>query len=428
MMSVTDVSWYFLHIPKTAGTTFRVFLENQFHLQQICPAYEFFELKKYAEAELAQMRLFRGHLGYNLINYLQQPLRTLVMLRNPMERAVSHFDYIRRDPSHPKYEQIQRRGLDLKGYLLDEVLSAEVTNAQVRPLAHTADQKTLQELLGSSASQQEFAKAWRHTPGVLPADNELLDVAMQRLEQMDFVGIAEQLQQGLQLAAWMLNAKPPENVQSLNINHQRTPLDELSEDTLEILQQATALDFALYTRGQELFQQQYQALKAQPQTEKQQRQMFYVSDKGGDVLEVDFQQPLYGSGWHQRELKPGKGILRWTRADKAASIDVKLVPDQAYELKIHLAAWVSDKLLHSLKLLFNHEPLLVDVVEVQGELFYVAQIPASLVTGDAASLQLKFSHSQAQNGIFQQPANASIDHNRARQVGVAVHGFVFTPV
>lgn len=34
--------WYFLHIPKTAGTTFRVLLENQFHMDDICPAYEFF--------------------------------------------------------------------------------------------------------------------------------------------------------------------------------------------------------------------------------------------------------------------------------------------------------------------------------------------------------------------------------------------------
>jgi hypothetical protein len=428
-MSPVAGCWYFLHIPKTAGTTFRVFLENQFHLHQICPAYEFFELKKYTDEQLSQMRLFRGHLGYNLVNYLPQPLHTMVMLRDPMERTVSHFEYICRDPGHPKYRQIHERKLGLKEYLLDKVLSAEVTNAQVRPLAHTADRRVLQELLGRSQSQQEFAKAWRHTPGVLPADDELLDVALQRLRQMAFVGVAEQLERGLQLAGWLLDANPPENISSLNINHQRTRLDEIPEETLQILKQVTALDSALYERGKALFEQQYRTVRDQSREQHVQEQMVNVADTGktqkNAVLEVNFLQPLRGSGWHQRELVPGKGILRWTGAENEASIDVALMPDQRYELKIHIADWVSEAVLHSLELTLDSEPLLVEVLEEQGELFYVAEIPAKL-SGEQLqnhSLQLKFSHSQMQKA----DSAEGIDHNLARHIGVAIYRFVFSP-
>lgn len=68
-------------------------------------------------------------MGYSLVNCLPEKPRVLVMLRDPMERAVSHFEYIRRDPGHPRHRIIHERNMGLKEYLHDPVLSAEVTNA-----------------------------------------------------------------------------------------------------------------------------------------------------------------------------------------------------------------------------------------------------------------------------------------------------------
>lgn len=414
--------WYFLHIPKTAGTTFRVLLENQFHMDAICPAYEFFQIKQYSQEQLARFRLFRGHMGYNLANYLQEKPRTLVMLRDPMERAISHFEYICRDPAHPKHRIIHERKLGLKEYLLDPVLSAEVTNAQVRPLAHMAERSLLQELLDNSDSQENFARAWRHRNGVLPADDELLDVALQRLESMAFVGITEDLERGMELAAWLLGTKPQQQQQSLNINPRRTPLEDLPAETLDILRRVTALDARLYERGRELFQAQYQRMAGDGGRPFPSAGCAAQEGTDGSVV-VDFVQPLHGRGWHQRELVAGKGILRWTGPETKSHIDVALPAGRGYRLKISIADWVSETVLHSLRLHLDEERLPVELVDEDGQLYALADIDAAQIhEGNSIQrLYLRLNEALPQSVSD----NRAIDHSHARKVGIAVCRFDF---
>ncbi len=419
--------WYFLHIPKTAGTTFRVLLENCFHMDEICPAYEFFQIKQYSPEQLARFQLFRGHMGYNLVHYLPRRPRLLVVLRNPMERTVSHFDYIRRDPSHPKYGVIHERKLGLKEYLLDPVLSAEVTHAQVRPLAHTAEYSVLRELLGGSDSQASFARAWRHRAGVLPPDDELLGVALQRLEKMDFVGTAEQLPRGLQLAGEMLGAHPQQQLQSLNINPRRTRLEALPGDVLELLEQVTALDRQLYARGKALFEAQYQRMVNGHLQEQYRHASLPCRNpvrENGNSLVFDFSQPLCGSGWHQRELVPGQGVLRWSGPENYSYIDVPLQKGQGYRLKITLADWVGEEVLRSLAISVNDVDLPVSLVE-EGQMMYAqAEMDASTIKEDQPFVRIGLRFSRTQ--VLPAADHAVIDHSHARKVGIAVYRFEFT--
>jgi hypothetical protein len=418
--------WYFLHIPKTAGTTFRVLLENQFHMHAICPAYEFFQMKSYSEEQLRGFRLFRGHMGYSLVNYLPEKPRVLVMLRDPMERAVSHFEYIRRDPGHPRHRTIQEGKLSLKDYLLDPVLSAEVTNAQVRPLAHLANRGLLRELLDATDSQEAFARAWRHREGVLPPDDELLDVALERLEAADFVGVAEHLEQGMALAARLLGAAPPQTLQSLNINPRRTRLDELPDDVLDLLQELTRLDRKLYQRGRALFQSRFNEVQNATGSHNGRPVAAAMSRGEAGVLTVDFAQPLRGNGWHQRELLPGTGVLRWTGPGTESSIDLSLPAGQAYKLRIAIADWVSETVLHSLRLYLDDTRLPVELVGQGGQLYALAYIDALQVSGERGGqrLYLRLDGTEAQASSRTQ----GIDHSHSRKLGIAVQGFEFIPV
>ncbi|WP_456413423.1 hypothetical protein [Thiolapillus sp.] len=417
--------WYFLHIPKTAGTTFRVLLENCFHMDEICPAYEFFQVKQYSNEQLVRFRLFRGHMGYNLVNYLPQAPRTLVMLRDPMERAVSHFEYIRRDPAHPKHRIIHERNLGLKEYLLDPVLSVEVTNAQVRPLAHLADRAVLRKLLENAGSQQDFARAWPHQEGVLPPDDELLDVALRRLEALDFVGVAEKLDQAMELAAWLLEAPAPEQLQSLNINPGRTRLEALSDDVLDLLKQATLLDRQLYARGSDLFEKQYRQM--QEQTGRREKvppgAMTPVVQDGR--LVVDFKQPLCGRGWHQRELVPGRGVLRWSGPGCSSDIHVALPVGRDYRLQIVLADWLDDALLRALRITLNGVPVPAQVLQQAEEVRLQADLKASLPA--SAEGRLRIGLELPYTGVRGGGEARVIDHSHARKLGVAVYRFEFIP-
>lgn len=418
--------WYFLHVPKTAGTTFRVLLENHFHLDEICPAYEFFQIEQYTDEQLGRFRLFRGHMGYNLVNYLPEKPRVMVMLRDPMERAVSHFEYIRRDPAHPKHHVIRERSMGLKEYLLDPVLSAEVTNAQVRPLAHLADRQLLHELMDGSSSQEEFARAWRHRGGVLPPEDELLDVALQRLEAMDFVGVVEQLDQGMELAAWLLGASALRQFQSLNINPGRTRLDALPDDVLDLLIQVTSLDRQLYARGRVLFEQQYRSMCNERDAGRIDESCAAVPKATEDRLVVDFVQPLCGSGWHQRELVPGKGILRWTGPGCSSDVHVALPDDRDYRLQIVLADWLDDQLLRELQVTLNGVPVSARVLQHGEE----TRLQADLKVSSPASAdgRLRIGLELPYTGVRGGGDSNVIDHSHARKLGVAVYRFEFIPV
>ena len=419
--------WYFLHIPKTAGTSFRVLLENSFHLRQICPAYEFHAISRYSDEQLQQFRLFRGHMGYSLVNYLPVKPRTMVMLRDPMERAVSHFEYISRDPAHPRHRIIHERKLGLKDYLLDPELSAEVTNAQVRPLAHVADRGTLKELLAGSDDQAGFARVWRRRiKDVLPPDDELLDVALRRLEAVDFVGTAETLDKGMEVAAWLLGAPTGQSLPSLNVNPGRTRLADLPADVLELLEQATVLDRRLYARGRELFARQYRKMRDGEEAGAPVAACPVVPEAQADRLVLDFRQPLCGRGWHQRELVPGKGILRWSGPGRFSDIHVALPERRDYLIQVVLADWLNDEFLSELKLTVDDKPIPSRLLQQQEETRLEADLNASFLgpAGHGLRLGLMLPYT----GVSGQGGEERINHCHARKVGVAVYRFEIIPV
>ena len=411
---------YFLHIPKTAGTTFRVFLENQFPISQICRTYDFYGMKQYGEAELASFRLFRGHMGYNLVNLLPARPYTLVMLRNPIERAVSHFEHIRRDPNHPKHHRIVSRGTTLKEYLEDPELSRDLVNGQTKPLSHHYDREVLRHLLKESGSPGEFGRLWergRRTMG--PA--EMLSLALERLEGMDFVGIAEELEQSLQLASWLLEAPSPDTSQALNINPQRTSLEELDEETLELLHARLELDQRLYERGRELFREGIERLKAADPEEgyrNRWRRRSPVSE-----LEFTFDHPLPGSGWHQRELLPGRGLFRWTGPGVRSSFDVKLKPGSDYRLQIEVVAQAEEGLLDRLRLRFNGEAIDFDVQPSEAEGWRLAAlVPARLLESQECCSTLLF---ELPRTVVVGKGEGLVRHSGRRAVGIAVLGIHF---
>ncbi|NJR66595.1 MAG: sulfotransferase family 2 domain-containing protein [Leptolyngbyaceae cyanobacterium CRU_2_3] len=105
----------FSHIPKTAGMTFRTIVEDQFNDEETCPATLDWQIKSISPEEFRKYRLVRGHLvQVNLLELLPPGKRMInvTVLREPIARLISHYEYIRRMPEDPFYPAVKDMTLE----------------------------------------------------------------------------------------------------------------------------------------------------------------------------------------------------------------------------------------------------------------------------------------------------------------------------
>lgn len=129
----SDAAYYFLHIPKTAGTSLNHFLHTVFTKDKVCPPHLWHDILRYAPQDLTKYKLFRGHFYAYLNTIVDIPLRGFVFLRDPVERALSHFSHVVRDPNH----YFHSRAKDLRtfeAYLKDPLTRETVHNFQAKSL------------------------------------------------------------------------------------------------------------------------------------------------------------------------------------------------------------------------------------------------------------------------------------------------------
>ncbi len=181
---------YFLHIPKTAGTSIIDVLDQRYAPEAICPAQLIDPLLACPAEILRRAHLFRGHLGAGLDQVAGRPLVTFTMLRDPVARTCSHFRHVRREPGHPLHQHVNAPGFDLLAFAQDPATQPLVRNYQARHLtrsiAHAPD-RVAPFGLHPLARQMAFDLA------PMPLDDgALLRAGLAALEEIDVVGTVEE--------------------------------------------------------------------------------------------------------------------------------------------------------------------------------------------------------------------------------------------
>lgn len=103
-MCASNDLFVFVHIPKTAGMTFRKILDRQFPPEQICKIGPDFQdsinqLKLPNEGQQARISCISGHIPYGIHHYFKKRSAHYVsFVRDPVDRAVSEFFYFRKRP------------------------------------------------------------------------------------------------------------------------------------------------------------------------------------------------------------------------------------------------------------------------------------------------------------------------------------------
>eukprot|EP01112_Ceratiomyxa_fruticulosa_P008542 TRINITY_DN2216_c0_g2_i1.p1 TRINITY_DN2216_c0_g2~~TRINITY_DN2216_c0_g2_i1.p1 ORF type:complete len:355 (-),score=42.60 TRINITY_DN2216_c0_g2_i1:89-1153(-) len=223
--------YLFLHIPKTAGTTLSsVFQKNDpKHFQHFWLHPRMNEIPK-----VLNKNIVFGHFRYGLHTYFNRTCTYITMLRDPVDRVVSHYYY--------------HRGTNPHG------------NDPVYQLARNSTLRQWVEKSPSANNEMTRCLSGIRETEILPT-NQTLQVALQHLKDFGFVGLIEKFHESLVLMKYTLgftHLKYTTTKQS-----KRVKLKDLSDEDVEYIKKVNWMDIMIYEEGLKIFNEQ---LKNAPST------------------------------------------------------------------------------------------------------------------------------------------------------------------
>jgi hypothetical protein len=236
LLDSSDPLVIFMHLPKTAGSTLSRIMERQYPATRILRLYESgtgAELGGLSEDQLNALRVVMGHFSFGAHRFVSRPCVYVTVLREPVDRVISHYYYVRSEPTHYLFEAAQQ--LSLSEYVRYCNL-AEPNNDQTRLLCGEYETS-----IPPSCGQAMLELAQRHLR-----------------DHFAGVGLTEEFDRTLLLMKRVLRWRYPFYVRQ-NVGRHRPPRTGLSNDTVRVIQEYNRLDGELYRFGQALFREQVQS-------------------------------------------------------------------------------------------------------------------------------------------------------------------------
>jgi hypothetical protein len=276
-----DARAIFLHVPKAAGTTLQTIIERHYRPSEVFFAgtvvHEALAELRRADVEVrAGIRFATGHMAYGVHDDLPGPSSYFTVLRDPVDRVVSFYYFVRQNSFHYLHDFSTAAGRDLEGFMEGRP-SIMVDNAQTRLIAGIWDDVPFGQL-----------------------GPEALELAKRRLrERFDVVGLSERFDETLlMLGRWygwrhLYSARQ-------NVTGARRATRELSDSERRAVARHNRLDQQLYDYAATLFERQVR--REGPSFSERVRRFQAMNRRVG---------PAYGLGW--RALLKSRRVLAGER-------------------------------------------------------------------------------------------------------------------
>jgi len=233
---MTNQTMIYIHIPKTAGNTLHRILHREYMLKR-GNVFQFanpLKIKKFIalpEGFRKKLSLIKGHLHYGVHNYINMPAQYFVMLREPIKRTLSHYNYLRVSRDTMLYKEMKQNK-----YTLDELFESgrvlNLDNCQVRFLCG------VDNIPFDGVTEQHLESAINN---------------LTLINNQDGIGIAEYFDESILLFSQKFNWRMPWYLRRNVNNNPLLKLTDLNSQTMEKLKHFNRYDEILYRKAHELF-------------------------------------------------------------------------------------------------------------------------------------------------------------------------------
>jgi tetratricopeptide (TPR) repeat protein len=221
----------FLHIPKTAGVTIHYILLNKYRWKKFFTSKNYKQIKEFenlAISDRAKIKVLDGHFGFGVHNLFPTPPTYFTILRDPIKRSISGYNFLYQHTQHPFHKTIIKEKYSLKEMLKKGYIK-NFDNCHVRFLANAID--------------LDYGKV----------DENVYSIAIKNFDNyFETFGICERFDESLIYFKRKLNWSSPFYINA-NTSNKKTYINDFDNETVELLNHYNKYDLMLYHYACEKF-------------------------------------------------------------------------------------------------------------------------------------------------------------------------------
>jgi hypothetical protein len=417
--------YYFLHLPKTAGSSLRDMLRLRFAERDIFPIERVQVLQQTPKAEIQKYKLFCGHFDYQFVYLFPVKPNIITVLRDPVERVLSNYSFWRENYLS-KGEVVTINGVEVVEMVPEEVM------LPLEDFIESDYPQIWDEVNNSQAARLAHSLGWRRENQV--SEDELWKTASQNLDTIDAVGTVENFSTFLEVMCSRFSWVNFEESIRTNVTKNRVRSGDIDPNTIQRIKEKNQIDVALHAQASEILRRRKEDMQRRyflmQLAVKTPRPVTVTTSHPIQNQQIDFavSGPVIGRNWFPRE-QIGWEFFIWSGPASYSNIFLVCAVKADHWFEITLPMVVHPSVVDDLQLTANRYPIeftrVIAEYSTPQRYILTGQIPAEAVmeTDGGFLIELGFEVRRTYSPMELRPESTD-----TRQLGIAVSHVRLRPV